>query len=254
MGRRTLLLIAALVVAALGTVLVWMYANNANNEAQQGQQLVQVLVAKTKIDAGTSGTTAANGGAFETQNIPASAAVPTAISDAASIANQVALVPVFPGQQIITEQWGTSGNTSGLSIPKGKVAISVQLGDPQRVAGFVTPGSTIAIFVSGSATGTGSAAGQTAVKLLLKDITVLAVGPTTLVSAAANATNANTEQIPAAILTLAVNQTEAQKIIYASGSANGATYSGMYFALTNADSELVVGGNGTSAQTLFTGR
>lgn len=255
MGRRTLLLIAALVVAALGTVLVWMYANNANKEAQAGQELVQVLVAKTKIEAGTSGATAQSNGAFEQVTLPQSAVTATdALSDAAPIANQVAIVPIFPGQQIISAQWGTTGQTSGLAIPKGKVAISVQLGDPQRVAGFVSPGSTVAIFVSGSASGTGAAAGPTAVKLLLKDITVLAVGPTTLVSAAAGATNANTEQIPAAIMTLAVTQQEAQKIIYSSGNANGATFSGMYFALMNEQSELVIGGNGTSSTNLFAPR
>ena len=41
-----------------------------------------------------------------------------------------------------------AGTSGALPIPSGKVAMSVQLGDPQRVAGFVKPGSEIAVFVT----------------------------------------------------------------------------------------------------------
>lgn len=250
MGRRTLLLIAALVVAALGTVLVWMYANNADKQAQEGQQLVSVLVAKTKIEVGTSGSTAASNGAFEQVTLPQSAVTAGSLSDSAPIANQVAIVPIFPGQQIISQQWGTSGQTSGLAIPEGQIAISVQLGDPERVAGFVAPGSTVAIFTTGTS-GVAAGQGTASVRLLLSDISVLAVGPTTLVSAAAGASSGNTEQIPAAILTLAVSQDQAQKIIYASGKTGSATYSGLYFALMNADSKVSVANPGANGANLF---
>ena len=57
--------LAALVVAALGTVLVFLYANNAQNAAQEGQTLVRVLVAKSKIEVGTTGSAASANGAFE---------------------------------------------------------------------------------------------------------------------------------------------------------------------------------------------
>lgn len=243
MGRRTLLLIAAIVVALLGVGLVWMYAQNAANDAQAGQERVTVLVAKTKIEVGTSGTTAAANGAFEQKTIAANAVTPGALSSTEPIANQVALVPVFPGQQIIPQQWGTSGQTSGLAIPAGQIAMSVQLGDPQRVAGFVAPGSTVAIFASGT-----SGNSLPAVRLLLENIQVLAVGPTTLVSG-----STNTEQIPAAILTLAVTQEQAQKLIYASG-AQGSTWSGLYFALMNADSKLATNNPGANSNNLFVGR
>jgi pilus assembly protein CpaB len=249
MGRRTLLLIAALVVAALGTLLVWMYAQNADSNAQKGQTLKSVLVAKTKIEVGTSGAAAAADGAFEQVSVPESALAENSLSDASPIADQVAIVPVFPGQQIISPQWGTSGSTSGLSIPKGQIALSVQLGDPERVAGFVSPGSTVAIFTTGT-TGAG-AVGSASVRLLLDKIEVLAVGPTTLVSAASSAGSANTEAIPSAILTLSVTQDQAQKIIYASGKTGGATYTGLYFALMNADSEVTVTNPGANSTNLF---
>jgi pilus assembly protein CpaB len=239
MGRRTLLLVAALVVAALGTVLVFLYAQNADDAAKEGQTLVKVLVAKAKIEAGTTGATASNNGAFEQQEVPKSNVVTGALSDATPLTNLVALVPIFPGQQIISQQWGASAPSAGLSIPPGSIASSFQLGDPQRVAGFLQPGSTVTIFVSGSgAVGTAAAGTGSNVRTLLTGIKVLAVGPSTVVSSSTGTASGNTEAIPTAILTLAVTQDQAKKLVYVA-SAPGAAYGGMYFALQNADSKLV---------------
>ena len=236
MGRRTLLLIAAFVVAALGTVLVFLYAHNADSAAKEGQTLVKVLVAKDKIEAGTTGSTASAAGAFEQQEIPKSNVVQGALSDSAPLDNLVALVPVFQGQQIISQQWGASAPSAGLSIPPGLLALSFQLGDPQRVAGFVTPGSTVTIFVGGVPAAT--AAGGSQVRTLLTGVKVLAVGPTTVVSKSTGTASGNTEQIPTAILTLALTQDQAKKMIYTAGTQQ-AQYGGQWFALQNADSKVL---------------
>ena len=63
--------------------------------------------------------------------------------------------------------------------------------------------------------------------------------------------NGNVEQIPTAILTLAVTQQEAEKIIYAQGKANPATYTGLYLALMNAKSKVVAGAPGVDGANLF---
>ena len=253
MGRRTLLLIAALVVAALGTVLVFLYASNAKNAAQEGQSLVKVLVAKSKIEIGTTGSAASSNGAFEEQEVPKATAVDGALADATPIANLVALVPIFPGQQIIGQQWGATQQTSGLALPAGTVAISVQLGDPERVAGFVSPGSNISVFAQPS---DGSV---NPVRTLLTHIPVIAVGPSTVVSRTVSSSNGtgtanasgNTEQIPTAILTLAVTQEQAEKIIYASGKVSGATYSAIWFGLEDKNSKVTPNDPGIGAKNLF---
>ena len=66
-----------------------------------------------------------------------------------------------------------------------------------------------------------------------------------------NGGSANTEQIPAAILTLAVTQQEAEKIILAGGTVSGSQYSGLYLALQTGDSKLQVGDPGTNSSNLF---
>jgi pilus assembly protein CpaB len=255
MGRRTLLLLAALVVAALGTVLVFLYASNAKNAAQEGQSLVKVLVAKSKIEIGTTGTAASANGAFEERQVPKDTAVDGVLSDATPIANLVALVPVFPGQQIIGQQWGATQQTSGLALPTGTIAISVQLGDPERVAGFVSPGSSITVFAQPSNGATDS------VRTLLTKIPVIAVGPSTVVSRTVPASGSNgsgtanasgnTEQIPTAILTLAVTQEQAEKIIYASGKVSGSTYSALWFGLEDKNSKVTPSDPGIGSKNLF---
>ena len=246
MGRRTVLLIAALVVAVLGTVLVFLYAQNAKNIAQQGQSLVTVLVAKTQIAVGTNGTTASSNGAFEQQNVPKDTVVAGALSDATPLANLVALVPIYPGQQIISQQWGTSTQTSGLVLPPGTFAVQVALGDPERVAGFVAPGSNVAIFTTGKPTvGAGAAAGPVA-RVLLPSVPVIAVGSTTTTS-----TSSSTTSPPAnsAILTLAVTQDQFQKILFVTKA--GGPYTGLILGLLDKNSKIDPANRGTTEANLF---
>jgi len=240
MGRRTILLIAALLVAALGTVLVFLYANNAREAAQAGQQLVKVVVATKDIPAGTTGADASAQGSFEEREIPADTAVPGALSSVTPIAQLVALSPIYTGQQIILPQWGSADQVSGLGLPEGKIALSLALGDPERVAGFVNPGSTVAIFATGGES----------VRLLLSDILVLGVGAST-VNAQPTGQAGNTENVSTAILTLALTQREAEQIIAAQGRISPAEYSGLYFALMDDTSDLEVGGPGVSQENLF---
>lgn len=228
MGRRTTVLIVAVLLAAIGAGLVFVYANNANNRALADQKPVQVLVAKTEIPAGTAASVAEAAGDFQAKDIASASVTPGAISDVAPLAGEVAIAPIFPGEQIIAAQFGQSGAITELPIPAGDVAISVQLGDPNRVAGFVQPGSHVAIFVTMSqAAGNSGGASTTFTQLLLPNVEVLAAGPTTFTSTTTTTASGqtNTEQIPRAILTLALNQAEAQKTIYA--SQNGTLYFGL---------------------------
>jgi pilus assembly protein CpaB len=218
MGRRTILLIAALVVAALGTVLVFLYAHNANNRAVQNQSPVQVLVAKNLIAAGTSAQNASNAGDFQLQTFPKDAVPDGALSDISSIKDQVALAAILPGQFILAAEFGTTATAQSLPIPSGKIAISISLADPGRVAGFVVPGSNIAIFTE--ITPTGAPAGGIN-RLLLKNVPVIAVGNVPVSTTQVT----NPESLPRTLFTVAVTERQAQQIIFA--QTNGTLYFGL---------------------------
>ena len=126
----------------------------------------------------------------------------------------MSLGTIYPGEQIISAKWGQSAAVeSALQIPETNMAVSVNLTDPSRVAGFVNPGSEVAIFL----TGVTDSDGLGYSRLLLERVTVLGVGSTTPVSTTTtDETGASTtEQLPRTLLTLSVNQLQAEKILYA---------------------------------------
>jgi len=239
MGRRTLLLLAALVVAALGTTGVFLYVNGINQRAEADYDLVEVLVATTPIAAGTTAQAAQDAAALDLRSfLRKSLEGLPALSDISGIADKVALAPIAAGEPILATQFGDSGETTSLPIPEGKLAVSVQLGDPARVAGFVGPSSEVAVFL------TTEAAGAETTRVLLPRVSVIAAGTTTVVTPDAAAA-ASAEVLPKALLTLAVDQRDAQRLVYASQHGQ------LYFALLDKNSEVSDTEPGTTADNLF---
>ena len=257
MDRRRLLLILAVFVALMGTALVFLYVQGADKRAQDKFDNVQVLKATQDITAGESYDQALSAGKIALANVPRDQLNSGYETSTTTLKGKLASVPIFAGQQIIQSQFGTSvqAASTSLVIPKGMIAISVNLTDPDRVAGNIQNGSTVAIFVTGalqgasSATGAASSAGLESTRLLLPKVTVLNVGspqpPTTSTTTDQNGTQ-TTEQLPRTLLTLAVTQKDAQKVILASKALN------LTFGLLTPDSQVKPGpGTSTAIQSLF---
>jgi pilus assembly protein CpaB len=227
MDRRRLLLILAVFVAVIGTALVFLYMKGADSRAQKKLDNVSVLKATQDITAGETYDAALAAGKMSLQPVPKNQLITGYQTSTTALKGKIASVPIFTGQQIITNQFGTSVqvSNSSLAIPAGMMAISVNLTDPDRVAGNIQNGSEVAIFVTGQlvaasnpASGAAASTIQTT-RLLLPKVTVLNVGspqpPTTSTKTDPNGTQ-TTEQLPRTLLTIAVTQKEAQKVIVAS--------------------------------------
>lgn len=228
MGRRAVLLIVALLVAAAGTTLVLLYVQGINSRATAQQAPVQVLTATGQIESGETLVEAQAAGKVDLAEWPSAKVLPAAVSSTEGLGEKVALTTIYPGEQIIADKFGESGGQDVIGIPDGKMAVSVDLSDTGRVAGFVRPGARVAVFVTGQPQ-SGPASESPMSKVLLREVEVVAVGqttvrPTTTTTATGTET---TEQIPTTILTLAVTQEEAEKIFV---SGQGGTLS---FALLN---------------------
>jgi pilus assembly protein CpaB len=214
------LLVAAVAIAALGATMVLAYvrshsgAETATTGATAGT--VKVLTATSMISTGESAGQAQSEGKFVLTAIPASNVVPGAVTSIDSMNNMVALAPVYPGEQILTAMFGsTAASEQALPVPNGKMAVSVELTDPGRVAGFVTPGSHVAIFLSLGGSGGGSDSGDFT-RALVQNAEVLAVGPTTLISGADGSSTANNSDVDNTILTVALNEFDANQVLYGS--------------------------------------
>jgi pilus assembly protein CpaB len=110
------------------------------------------------------------------------------------------------------------------------------------VAGFVNPGDKVAIFMTGS----GGSDGGSYSRLLLPNIQVIGAGTTTMV--ATTTTDAagaqTTDQLPKTLLTVAVTQPEAERLLFASGNGE------LSFGLLNRDSK-VASSKGVTGTNLF---
>ena len=243
MDRRKVLLIAAAFIAALGTLLVFLYVRGADTRADQKYDAVQVLRAVKQIPPGETVEAAQAAGKIESSTVSRKDLLPDALTALDPVAGKVAVSAIYPGEQIISAKFGATGAGTGLTIPKGKLAISINLTDPARVAGFVNPGDNVAIFMNGA--GLGNNAGQFT-RLLLPKIQVIGAGTTTVVATTTtDATGAQTqEQLPKTLLTLAVTQAEAERVLFA--SSNGE----LSFGLLNNDSTVATSG-GVNPGNLF---
>lgn len=217
MERRRILVVAAAIVAALGAVLVFLYVRGADTRAEDRFKTTDVLVASQPIQAGETIDAASAAGKIVKKAVTNNSLVPGYQVDLSALTGKVALTAIYPDEQIIASKFGeTAAPASTLQIPADKIAISVNLTDPARVAGFVNPGSEVAIFLNG----TDAKQGKPFTQLLLPKVTVIGVGSTTPVSTTTtDQTGAQTtEQLPRTLLTLAVSQDEAQKILFSQGN------------------------------------
>ncbi|CAA9323631.1 MAG: hypothetical protein AVDCRST_MAG24-461 [uncultured Nocardioidaceae bacterium] len=239
MGRRIILLVVAALVAVLGSGLVFVYVKGADARAMQDQAPVQVLKAVTQIEPGETLEQAQAAGKLELQAVPAEQVLDGALSTIGELGGDVALAPVFPNEQITGAKFGAAGDQDAFALPKGMIAISVNLSDTGRVAGFVNPGSEVALFLNGAV----GAEGEEGARLLLPAVQVIAVAQTTVSTATTTdeAGTETTEQLPRTLFTLAVSQADAERVIYAS------THGELSFGLRSDTSEVEPGPGVTQA-------
>ncbi len=221
--------------------MVFLYVRGADNRAKEAQAPVQVLKAVAQINPGETLETAQAAGKLAMGEVPAEQVLPGAVNSIETLGTQVALAPVFPNEQIISAKFGSPGTQDTLTLPKGKIAISVTLSDTGRVAGFVVPGDTVAIFMNGDI-----GEGTTGVRLLEPGVEVVAVGATTVISTTTttDAGAQTTEELPKTLFTLAVDQAQAEKIMLASTTGE------LSFGYLSDESE-VQAGPGTTSTNLF---
>jgi pilus assembly protein CpaB len=220
MNRRTILLLAAALVAALGTALVFLYVKGADNRAEQRFETVEVLRAVATIEQGESLDDAATNGKLALEPVAQADLLANHQTEIDELSGQVATTTIYPGEQIVSDKFGDAAEAlaskSALDVPKGDIAISVSLTDPGRVAGFLNPGSEVAIIFVGSDPGGGGFS-----RTLLPQVTVLGVGSTTTTTKTTTtaAGEATTAEIPQTLITLSVSKEEAEKVTFA--AANG---------------------------------
>lgn len=215
-----------LIAIFLSTVIagssVFVYTTTIASNARSQQQLVSVYLAQSPIPMGTSLGSSLQSGLIQLKQLPAGSRPADSILNINSANNALmAKQSIQPGQIITTALFATkAANTGALDIPEGMLAVTVPMTDPAKVAGFLQPGSQVAIFVTGSFQSGNSESTQ----VLLPQTTVLAIGDQ--VTTSGQGTN------NASLVTLALTPIQAKKIIYAAQNLT------LYFGLRTDDIEV----------------
>ena len=171
MGKRTLVLVIALGLAAGSAFLIWQYLTSVEDDLRGDLETVVVLRATERIAAGTTGeeakaligqgTAVAGDIAFEGSQILCLGA---ANNSSATVCDQnprdldvvldgkLAVGPISKGQLITSEMFVTPAelNSTYLSEAVGanQVAIAVRLDDESGVGGFIRPGDHVNLLAS----------------------------------------------------------------------------------------------------------
>jgi len=234
MGRRVLVVLAAVVVALIGVVAVVVYAQGADARAVADQQPQTVYIAKALVPAGTTAAEAVATGLIVPTQVAAKGLPLGALSTVdAATGKLLALTDIAPGEFVTASRFGTTPlGQKAIQVPDGQVAISLALSDPARVGAFVSPGSHIVIYdtyvppVAAAGT-TAAAAGAAAAKqtrVLLDDVLVIAMGSTTLTPPAATE-GAAQPAAAGALVTVALPPALAAKLVQ--GIQTGTLYAGL---------------------------
>lgn len=258
MTRRILAVFLAIVLAVIGTAVVLFYVSRADDRAVANASPVEVLVAKQRIAAGTTGENVRKRDLAELLRLPAGTLpegeVLTEIPG--ELDKLVLTSDLQPGQLVLRRMFSQSTRTSGgLAIPEGKVAVSFEATMAEQVAGYVRPGSQVALFVTYKivsdtnvkSVGRDSSDDPEGTSVLLPKAEVIAVGTyggggetTTTPSDEEVHEDTDQERRTVVLVTVAASDVEAAKIIHAAqGDA-------IYLALLS-DSSQVKPGTGVDS-------
>lgn len=175
--RRALAIAAAVLLTLFGTVVLIGYVRSAERRAQEGAELVTILVATEEIPTGTLASELAGSNRVAAREVPRSVRAEDAVLDLAQLDSQVTVQPILDKEPIVARQFGedvATADTGVGSLEEGREVISVAL-EPQRALG-VEAGDFVGVLVSIEDTegSTGqSCGGETA--MILTSVRVVAV-------------------------------------------------------------------------------
>ncbi len=253
MTRRILAVLAAVLLALVGTTAVFAYVKGADRRALAGQDAGTVWIATKAVPVGTSLAGAVDAGLLR-EELVARKAVPAGALDDINEADGklVAANDIAPGEIVLASRFAEEATaTTAVAIPKGRMAVTVEIEDPQRVAPFLQAGDEIAVFTSYKvrrersedeppSNGDECAPPEVcATRIVLTRVTVLGVGEATTTESTNDENSgegaddaAPVSEETAALVTLALTQSQAEKVVHLSNFGN------MHFALLNRDSDV----------------
>ena len=148
MKSRLLGGIAALVLAAIGAILLFVYVQGAANRAQAGLEPVNVLVAQESIPAGTK--TSDLGTRVRAQSIPKTAVPEGALESLSQKEGTVTAVDLQPGEQLLDSRLIDPRELvpGTVPVPDGLEEVTLLLAPERLLGGRIEAGDIVTVYSS----------------------------------------------------------------------------------------------------------
>jgi pilus assembly protein CpaB len=228
-SRRTLILIAAVLVGAIAAFSLFTYIGGIEDEANNNAERVRIFKIVQDIPKGTFGDEAFAQGFIEEDVIAKEYRPATAITNPAQIDGLVSISDLPANQVVVSNQFvsqAESLSTFSSLLKNNEVAISVSIDQVRGVAGLLVPGDFVNVMVVGTTPaeeGGAAPAGQgsadvftTPARYLFQKVQILAIGQTRKLepgeTAATNPDGTPVSSTSSGLLTFAVPATAAQQI------------------------------------------
>lgn len=152
MKRRVIALVAALVLAGVGTFVLVGFVRGAEDRATAGQQLAEVYVIETQIPQGTAGEDVAQ--YLRRAEVLVDTLSPDAVVSLDELEGFVAETNLFVNDQLTRTRWVTPEELANdfqpvietrVDVPEGYMTLPVSLSAEQALAGTIRPGDTVAV-------------------------------------------------------------------------------------------------------------
>jgi Flp pilus assembly protein CpaB len=161
--------------AAIAAVILLVYLNGYRNSVRASNAPVSVLVAKSLIPKGTSGSIIAKKDLFQTASVAKDHAKQGALADPAAIGGRVALADIYPGQQLTVADFSpTPVETIPTKITGAHRGMSIAIDGAHGMIGHVQAGDYVDVY-AGVKVKTADDKEIPLVKLLIPKVQVLAV-------------------------------------------------------------------------------
>lgn len=203
--KRTVIVVAAVVVAAVAAFANYAYLNSVQDRAYDNAERVRVFVVAQNIAKGLPGEQALQQELIKADEIPREFRPGTSITDTTTIRGKVALSDLSVGQVVVDGMFvdpKVAQVSFSQRIPQGQVAVTVSVDQVRGVAGLLVPGDKVNLLVSDGV----------ARRYLYQNVNILAIGT----SAAPQAGEAQAAVNPGSnLITFAVPPVAAARIVSA---------------------------------------
>lgn len=147
MRKKLVALISAVVLAIIGVIALVSYAQGADDRAFADAKLVEVLIVKSEIPAGTPATRITT--AVALKKVPAGIRAEGSLTSLDAVRTLSTNVDLKPGEQVLKARFGSvTGKGKSSALPAGMQEVSIALSAPRIPTGSLKAGDRVGVVVS----------------------------------------------------------------------------------------------------------